>query len=128
MPLLPSNTPPPPPTATRSTARPPIVVRDVVAWAQVSVNDLLTLTWDGGGGPIGPGEAAYIRVFQNGAFVRNIVIPNIEWNSQNFFPFRASQVTGGTDQFGKYTVYIELVDVDGNSMTRSQMWEYEVGP
>jgi serine/threonine protein kinase len=126
-----TNTPvPPPPTATvpPSPSRPPIVVRDTPAWWQIGVNDLITLTWDGGGGPIAANEGAYIRVYQNGVFQRNIEIPYIQWNSQNFFPFRGAQVSGGPDRFGRFTVYLEIVDVNGASLTRSQSWDFEVGP
>lgn len=124
----PTEAPPATPTSPPAPQRPPIVVRDTPAWWQIGVNDLITLTWDGGGGPIAENEGAYIRVYQNGVFQRNIVIPYIEWNSQNFFPFRGSQVSGGSDQFGRFTVYLELVDVNGASLTRSQSWDFEVGP
>ncbi len=127
-PATPTTPPPSPTTPPPSPQRPPIVVRDAPAWWQIGVNDLITLTWDGGGGPIAANEGAYIRVYQNGVFQRNIVIPYIEWNSQNFFPFRGSQVSGGPDQYGRFTVYLELVDVNGYSLTRSQSWDFEVGP
>ncbi len=104
------------------------MVRDPPAWGQIGVNDLITLTWEGGGGPIAANEAVYIRVYQNGVFQRNIEIPYIEWNSQNFYPFRGWQVSGGNDQYGRFTVYMEIVDVNGVSLTRSQSWDFEVGP
>lgn len=126
-----TETPIPPPSATApppSPSRPPIVVRDTIPWWQIGVNDLITLTWDGGGGPIAENEGAFIRVYQNGVFQRNIEIPYIQWNSQNFFPFRGYQVSGGNDKYGRFTVYLEIVDVNGYSLTRSQSWDFEVGP
>lgn len=126
-----ATTPPPPPSPTSPPAsppRPPIVVRDTPAWWQIGVNDLITLTWDGGGGPIAANEGVYLRVYQNGVFQRNIEIPYIEWNSQNFYPFRGWQVSGGADRYGRFTVYMEIVDVNGQSLTRSQSWDFEVGP